>query len=80
MLIDIVVNGNCVLCGDKLTGTRIFICERCERRHRNGKWVDNDIPDSTLSKCTECGFDLGAYTFDYCPKCGAYMKGENNDR
>ena len=41
-----------------------------------GEWVDNGIEDSILSKCTVCGFDVGAFTFNYCPNCGADMRGE----
>ena len=40
-----------------------------------GKWLPSDIPDSILDKCSECGFDTGAFTFHYCPNCGAKMDG-----
>ena len=49
-----------------------------EENHRNtkhGEWVDNGIQDSMLSECSLCGFPCGAYTFNYCPNCGAYMDG-----
>ena len=39
----------------------------------HGKWIKNDIPNSELSKCTNCGYDLGAWSFKYCPNCGAKM-------
>lgn len=39
----------------------------------HGQWVDNGIPESMLSKCSVCGFGCGAYTFQFCPKCGAIM-------
>ena len=42
---------------------------------RHGKWLPSDIPDSILDKCSECGFDTGAFTFHYCPNCGAKMDG-----
>lgn len=79
MLVDIVVNGNCVFCGDKLTGNNLFLCDRCMQRHKEAEWVDSDIPGSMLSKCTSCGFSLGAYTFNYCPNCGASMKKGSKD-
>lgn len=41
----------------------------------HGRWIDNNIPDSALSECTMCHFDCGAYTFNYCPMCGAKMDG-----
>ena len=40
---------------------------------KRGKWGKSDIPDSILSKCSVCGFSCGAYTFRYCPDCGARM-------
>lgn len=42
----------------------------------HGRWVDNGIPESMLSGCSVCGFSCGAYTFNYCPKCGAKMDKE----
>ena len=44
-------------------------------RVRNGKWVDNGIPDSILSGCSVCGFTCGSSSFFYCPNCGAKMDG-----
>ena len=43
---------------------------------RHGRWGSNGIPDSMLSACSVCGFGCGAYSFQYCPKCGARMNGE----
>ena len=40
-----------------------------------GKWVDNGIPNSILSKCSNCGYTAGAFSMNYCPSCGARMKG-----
>lgn len=42
----------------------------------HGQWVESDIPGSMLSKCTVCGFRCGAYTFNFCPHCGAKMDGK----
>lgn len=41
-----------------------------------GEWVDNGISDSVLAKCSVCGIVWGAVTFDFCPGCGADMRGE----
>ena len=41
----------------------------------HGKWGDNGIAGSMLVKCSVCGFDCGAYSFSYCPHCGARMDG-----
>lgn len=40
---------------------------------KTAQWIPSDIPGSILDKCFECGFDLGANTFHYCPMCGAKM-------
>ena len=42
----------------------------------HGRWIDNGIKDSMLSKCTACGFLCGAYSFNFCPHCGAKMDGK----
>ena len=44
---------------------------------RHGKWIrPTRVPDSMLDECSICGFDTGAFTFNYCPNCGARMDGE----
>lgn len=42
---------------------------------KHGRWGSNGIPDSVLSACSVCGFGCGAYSFQYCPNCGARMDG-----
>ena len=44
-----------------------------------GEWIESDVPESILSKCSVCGFNCGAYTFNYCPNCGADMREADND-
>lgn len=39
----------------------------------HGRWGSNGIPDSMLRACSVCGFGCGAYSFRYCPNCGAKM-------
>lgn len=36
---------------------------------------ENGIEGSCLSKCSECGFSTGTWSFKYCPNCGAKMDG-----
>lgn len=44
---------------------------------KHGRWIKpTRVPDSMLDECSVCGFDCGAYTFNYCPNCGADMRGE----
>lgn len=45
----------------------------------HGRWIDNGIPESMLSKCSVCGFGCGAYTFKFCPMCGAKMDAPDID-
>lgn len=45
---------------------------------RHGRWGSNGIPDSMLSACSVCGFGCGAYSFQYCPNCGARMDALSN--
>lgn len=40
---------------------------------KHGRWIDNGIYDSMLSACSICGYSCGAYSFNYCPNCGARM-------
>ena len=44
---------------------------------KHGEWIG--IPFSIVSKCSLCGFDTVAFSFRYCPHCGARMKGEDNE-
>lgn len=39
-----------------------------------GRWIDSHIPESMLCECSECGFTCDAYSFNYCPNCGAKME------
>ena len=53
---------------------------------RNGRWIEYTkviIPEpynkwEQAWKCSECGFDDGAYSFRYCPHCGARMDAPSN--
>lgn len=42
-----------------------------------GRWIKpTRVSDSMLDECSVCGFDTGAYTFNFCPNCGAKMESE----
>lgn len=45
-----------------------------ETERPQGEWQVSDIPESTLCKCSICNFNLGAYSFNFCPQCGADMR------
>lgn len=42
---------------------------------KTGKWID--VPHTFLSKCSACEWLNDIYDFDYCPNCGADMRGED---
>lgn len=42
---------------------------------RHGYWTKSPIKESMLSMCSQCEFPCGAYSFNYCPNCGAKMDG-----
>ena len=50
--------------------------EKLSKERPEGRWISNGIPESTLRGCSACGYTCGAYTFNYCPNCGAEMRGE----
>lgn len=39
----------------------------------HGRWQSNGIHGSVLCRCSECHYDAAAYSFRYCPMCGAKM-------
>jgi len=41
---------------------------------KTGRWITSHIPESVLCECSACGFTCGAYSFNYCPNCGAKMQ------
>ena len=41
---------------------------------KTGHWIPSHISESILDECSECGFSCGAFTFKYCPNCGARME------
>ena len=50
---------------------------------KKGKWIHDDPKDAIEAiflarpKCSECGFEI-AYETNYCPNCGADMRGETD--
>lgn len=57
-------------------------CDNCELERPKGKWIDvKDIP--YLANCSNCGYQMDTHEehgyFNYCPYCGADMRGEKNE-
>ena len=55
------------------------IIKALEQEPKTGHWMPSHIPESILDECSECGFSCGAFTFNYCPNCGARMKSEDKE-
>lgn len=56
--------------------------EVCFVKRKTGKWIPEaeDWRNQIVwVKCSECGFDAST-TYNFCPNCGADMKGELNER
>ena len=47
------------------------------RRYSVGKWKNvKDEPLDKIYECSVCGFNVYGYRSNYCPNCGARMKGD----
>ena len=56
--------------------------KRKDKEHvRHGKW--EDYPSDRYKRCTACKLEFEKAklpkTLNYCPNCGAKMRGENNE-
>ena len=52
-------------------------CDAVEPERMNGEWERKSFYDSTPI-CSECGIE-GRWDFEYCPYCGADMRGEQDE-
>ena len=51
----------------------------CAMKRKTGQWLINS--DGYYPYCSICKNEpQGRIMTDYCPNCGAYMKGESNDK
>ena len=55
------------------------------RENVKGEWIEDAIANN-IYRCSECGIDAPVeptrgteYKSNYCPNCGADMRGEQND-
>ena len=62
---------------DTLTiGVEIKRCSECDRvKIVYGKWIEKGM----YSECSICKFHHYGCEVNYCPDCGAYMRGGKND-
>ena len=46
-----------------------------------GEWIEQVVRGDKVPCCSNCGLGSGTlYEFDFCPNCGADMRGEKNGR
>lgn len=61
----------------------IFDCPSADvRENIHGDWIKTIGESGVLSalRCNKCGFEDDSYShFNFCPNCGADMRGEQND-
>ena len=44
---------------------------------QTGEWIESHVPESILCECSLCHFSCGAYSYNFCPNCGAKMRKES---
>ncbi|WP_458457468.1 zinc-ribbon domain-containing protein [Pseudobutyrivibrio sp.] len=57
--------------------TRDDDCPLIETEERKvGKWIYHEIEDTCRwLECSECGYEIPNVDMNYCPNCGAEMRG-----
>lgn len=54
-----------------------------ELTQHKGKWIAHGLEAGFAFErysCSECDYDIGVITTNYCPNCGADMRGEEDER
>ena len=72
--------GNSIFCCTLSTAlTEINDAPTIEPERKKGKWIRSSVKESMLWECDQCGYDCGAHSFNFCPNCGADMRGDDHD-
>ena len=85
---EVIVNGNCVVCGKQLDCGRLFVCKECasaiallkEQEPKPIAYTDNPYTGLPVARCPKCGNfarQFHASTDEethYCPWCGQAVK------
>lgn len=72
-------DGNSIEQGMTVTGIEQALNEMPSIRQKTGQWLINS--DGYYPYCSICKKEpQNRIMTDYCPNCGAYMKGESNDK
>lgn len=85
LICDNFVNGKCAMDG--------FVCNRdCEykdraeklynagyRKQKEGEWIPTEVLFVELPVCSVCGYECEYEYFNFCPNCGAHMRGGKNE-
>lgn len=70
---------NCIhkiVCSKYIATGGVKSCEH-HKEARKGRWVQSD--HDTLFACSICGDVIDVIKTNYCPNCGADMRGEENE-
>ncbi len=74
---------NAIYADGNLTAYLEYIINRIPaadvREVRHGRWAAGDMPTYGGYKCSVCGGNTVHYKANFCPNCGAEMKGEASD-
>ena len=55
-----------------------YIEKHRQPERKTGRWIDGSIP--TYAACSECGYqERYAYENNFCPHCGADMRGDKEE-
>ena len=58
------------------------ISELPSAQHKKGKWIEHNPHKWGLGiifECSECGYEMDCEEPNYCPSCGADMRGESDE-
>lgn len=83
--------GNCLAIGGFCTSVSKEICEALQNAYTKGKhsvevsegeWIERigGISKELFYQCSKCYGEVDTNEFDYCPWCGARMKGGDDEK
>lgn len=52
-----------------------YLVYRCEPERPKGEWIKMSDRFGEYYACNVCGYDRANYKSNFCPNCGAYLRG-----
>ena len=66
--------------GFKCGAQRQFEADKSDADRPQGEWIiEIDVNGNTYGRCSICGMRQYAGQLNYCPNCGAQMKGADDE-